>query len=102
MSETMLNDCLAIAAFLFTLGLVGVLVRRNLLYVLMSIEVMLNAAALSFVAAGARWGGADGQVVFVLVLTVAAAEAAVGLALLLLARGKMDTLNADSLSMLRG
>ena len=59
------------------------LVRRNLIFMLMSIEIMLNAAGLAFVAAGARWGQADGQVMFLFMLTMAAAEVAVGLALIL-------------------
>ena len=102
MNEEMLNESLTIAAFLFALGLVGVLVRRNLLYVILSIEIMLNAAALAFISAGARWATEDGQVVFFFILAVAAAEAAVGLALLLLLLGRTRTLNIDSLSTLRG
>ena len=61
----------------------GVLVRRNILFILLSIEIMLNAAGLAFVAAGARWGQPDGQVMFIFILTMAAAEVSVGLALVL-------------------
>ena len=68
---------LALAAVLFSLGLTGLMIRRNILYVLMSLEIMMNAAALAFVVAGARWGQADGQVMFILVITLAAAEAAI-------------------------
>ena len=64
---------LLLAGILFTLGLVGVLVRRNLLWMLMSLEVMMNAAALAFVVAGSRWVQPDGQIMFILVLTLAAA-----------------------------
>ena len=59
---------------LFALGLAGVLVRRNLIFMLMSIEIMLNAAGLAFVVAGARWGQPDGQVMFLFILAMAAAE----------------------------
>lgn len=65
--------------------------------VLVSVEVMLNAAALAFVAGGARWGAADGQAMFVLVLAVAAAESAVGLAILLKARRRLGTVDGDGL-----
>lgn len=65
---------------MFALGLIGLLVRRNVIFTLMSIEIMLNAAGLAFVAAGARWGQADGQVMFLFVLAMAAAEVSVGLA----------------------
>ncbi len=71
---------LMLAGILFSLGLLGILVRRDILFVLMSIEVMMNAAALAFISAGSRWGQADGQVMFILILTLAAAEASVGLA----------------------
>ncbi len=76
-----LEHSLLAAAVLFALGLVGVLVRRNTVFVLMSIEIMLNAAGLAFVAAGARWGQPDGQIMFILILSMAAAEVSVGLAL---------------------
>jgi NADH-quinone oxidoreductase subunit K len=72
---------LLIAGILFTLGLVGLLVRRNLLFMLMSLEIMMNAAAFAFVSAGARWMQPDGQVMFIFILTVAAAEVSVALAL---------------------
>src|SRR5690606_18417252 len=78
-----LEHGLALAAVLFSLGLTGLMIRRNILYVLMSLEIMMNAAALAFVVAGARWGQADGQVMFILVITLAAAEASIGLAILL-------------------
>jgi NADH-quinone oxidoreductase subunit K len=93
---------LLLAAVLFALGLAGLLARRNLLFVLMSIEVMLNAAGLAFVAAGARWGQPDGQVMFVFVLAVAAAEVSVGLALLLRLYRERESLDADDASAMRG
>jgi NADH-quinone oxidoreductase subunit K len=93
---------LILAAVLFCLGLAGLLVRRNLMFVLMSIEVMLNAAGVAFVAAGSRWAAADGQVMFVFILTMAAAEVAIGLALLLQFRDRSPVLDADQASQMRG
>lgn len=97
-----LDHALFLAAVLFALGLVGLLVRRNLLFILMSVEILLNAAGLAFVVAGARWGAPDGQVVFVLILAVAAAEVAVGLALALRLRDARKTLDVDAARELRG
>jgi NADH-quinone oxidoreductase subunit K len=91
-----IEHVLLLAAALFGLGLVGLLVRRNLLFMLISIEVMLNAAGLAFVAAGARWSAADGQVMFLFVLTMAAAEVSVGLALVLLYNKHFKTLDSDA------
>ena len=88
---------LLLAGVLFTLGTIGVIVRRNLLFVLLCIEVMLNAAGLAFIVAGARWGQPDGQVMFIFLLSMAAAEVAVGLALLLLHFGRRRSLDADAL-----
>ena len=91
-----------LAGILFSLGLLGVLVRRNLLFVLMSIEIMINAAALAFVAAGSRWGQPDGQVMFLMVLTLAAAETSVGLAMLLQLYRRFRTLDTDAAGEMRG
>jgi NADH-quinone oxidoreductase subunit K len=74
---------LIFAGLLFAIGLTGVLVRRDMIFMLLSMEIMLNASGLAFVVAGAHWGQADGQVMFMFILAVAAAEVAVGLALLL-------------------
>lgn len=93
---------LILAASLFALGLAGVLMRRNLLFILMSIEIMLNASGLAFVLAGSRWGQPDGQVMFIFILTMAAAEVSVGLALLLLLYHRFRTLDADAASRMRG
>jgi NADH-quinone oxidoreductase subunit K len=87
---------------LFALGLVGLLVRRNVIFMLMSIEVMLNAAGLAFVVAGARWRQVDGQVMFMFILAMAAAEVAIGLALVLQMSHRFTTLDADAASDLRG
>jgi NADH-quinone oxidoreductase subunit K len=102
MSGLLLDQGLLIACVLFALGVVGLLVRRNLALMLMSIEIMLNAAGLAFVLAGARWGGADGQVMFLFILTMAAAEVAVGLALIVQIDRRAHTIDADALSGMRG
>lgn len=91
-----------LAAILFALGLVGVLVRRNVIFILLSIEIMLNAAGLAFVAAGSYWGQADGQVMFIFILTMAAAEVSVGLALVLQLAHRFKTLDIDAASNMRG
>jgi NADH-quinone oxidoreductase subunit K len=93
---------LLLAAALFALGLLGLLLRRNVLFVLMSLEVMLNAAALAFIAAASRWSQPDGQVMFVLIVTLAASEAAVGLALVLQVYRRYVTLDTDTLSGMKG
>ncbi len=93
---------LIVAGILFTLGLIGVLARRNIIFVLMSIEVMLNAAGLAFVVAGSRWGQPDGQVMFLFILAMAAAEVSVGLALVLQIYHHFKTLDTDAASRMRG
>ena len=90
------------AAILFVLGLVGVLVRRNILFILLSIEIMLNAAGLAFIIAGSKWNQPDGQVMYFFILTMAAAEVAVGLAIVLLMYHKFNTVDVDSASRMRG
>ncbi len=93
---------LILAAILFALGFTGVLVRRNIVFMLMSVEVMLNAVGLAFVVAGARWGQVDGQVMFIFILTMAAAEVSVGLALVLQLYHNFKTLDADAASSMKG
>jgi NADH-quinone oxidoreductase subunit K len=93
---------LLLAGVLFALGLIGLLVRRNVIFMLMSIEIMLNAAGLAFVVAGSRWGQADGQVMFMFILAMAAAEVAVGLALILQMSHRFKTLDVDMASRMRG
>src|SRR3990172_84674 len=93
---------LILAAILFSLGLIGVLVRRNIVFMLMSVEIMLNAVGLAFVVAGARWGQVDGQVMFIFILTMAAAEVSVGLALVLQLYHRFRTLDADAASTMKG
>jgi NADH-quinone oxidoreductase subunit K len=93
---------LILAAVLFSLGLAGVLVRRNIVFMLMSLEIMLNAAGLAFVVAGARWGQVDGQVMFLFILTMAAAEVSVGLALVLNLYRQRRSLDARDASAMKG
>ncbi len=93
---------LALAGVLFSLGLAGVLIRRNLLFILMSIEIMMNSAGLAFVVAGSRWHQPDGQIMFIFVLTLAAAEAAIGLALVLQLYHRYHSLDVDAASEMRG
>lgn len=93
---------LILAGILFSLGLAGVIIRRNIIFILLSIEIMLNAAGLAFVVAGSRWGQADGQIIFIFILAMAAAEVSVGLALLLQLHHKFKTLDSDAASRMRG
>jgi NADH-quinone oxidoreductase subunit K len=97
-----LEHGLILATILFLLGLVGVLTRRNLIFVLMSLEIMLNAAGLAFVVGASRWGEADGQVMFLMILSLAAAEVAIGLGLVLQLFNKYKTLDLDTLNKMRG
>ena len=97
-----LEHLLILAGVLFAIGLTGVLVRRNIIFLLISLEIMMNACGLAFVAAGARWAEADGQIMYMLVLSLAAAEVAVGLGLALQLERRFDNLDIDAASELRG
>jgi len=96
MASIPLAHGLFLAGVLFALGLLGVLVRRNIIFLLFSIEIMLNAAGLAFVVAGSRWQQPDGQVMFFFMLTLAAAEVSVGLALVLRLYHQFKTLDVDA------
>ena len=102
MATIPMTQALILAGILFFLGLAGVLMRRNLVFILLSIEIMLNAAGLAFVAAGSRWEQADGQVMFIFILTMAAAEVSVGLALVLQIHRDFKTLDADAVNRMKG
>jgi len=91
-----------LAAVLFCIGIVGVLVRRSALVIFMSIEVMLNAVNLSFVAFSKQLGQMDGQIFVFFVMSVAAAEVAVGLAILVAIFRSRETANADDVHLLKG
>lgn len=97
-----LTHGLILAAILFVLGLTGLVIRRNLLFMLIGLEIMINASALAFVVAGSYWGQTDGQVMYILAISLAAAEASIGLALLLQLHRRRQNLNIDSVSELRG
>ena len=102
MAAIPLEHGLYLAAILFSIGLIGVLVRRNLMFILMSLEIMLNATGLAFIVAGSLWGQADGQIMFILILTLAAAEVGVGLGLVIQIYRRFRTLDADILSEMKG
>jgi NADH-quinone oxidoreductase subunit K len=80
----------------------GLLVRRDVLFMLIAVEIMLNAAGLAFIVAGSHWGQAAGQVMFMFILAMAAAEVAVGLALILQMSQQLKTLDIDAASSMRG
>ncbi|MCO4292651.1 NADH-quinone oxidoreductase subunit NuoK [Solitalea sp. MAHUQ-68] len=91
-----------LAAILFALGAMGVVIRRNILFMLIAVEIMLNSAGLAFIAAGAKWAQADGQIMFLFILSMAAAEVSVGLALIMQIFHQHKTLDVDELEQLRG
>ena len=97
-----MQDVLYLAVTLFTLGLIGLLTRRNLIFTLLCVEIMLNASGLAFVAGSYQWGRPDGQVMFVFILAMAAAEVSVGLALLLQFHRREPTLDSDAASQMKG
>jgi len=96
------SHVLAVAAILIAIGTFGVLLRRNLVFMLMALEVALNGAALAFIGAAARWESVDGQVFVLFIMVMAAAEVAVGLALILQIYRRASTLDADVLDTLQG
>ena len=96
-----LNDYLILSAILFAIGTAGVLIRRNIITILLSVEIMLNAVNLSFVAFGRALGAADGQIIVFFVMTVAAAEAAVGLAIVIALFRHRESLNPATFTALK-
>ena len=98
----MTNEYIVLSAILFTIGCVGVLTRRNAIVVFMCVELMLNAVNLSFVALSKLHGGALGQVFVVFVMTVAAAEAAVGLAIVIAVYRHFGTVDLANINLLKG
>lgn len=92
---------IGLSAVLFSIGVAGVLLRRNAIVIFLSIELMLNAANLAFVAFARQLHSIDGQVIVFFVMTVAAAEAAVGLAIIIAVFRHRQTVNADELRLLR-
>jgi NADH-quinone oxidoreductase subunit K len=99
--EPTLNSYLILSAILFSIGTAGVFLRRNLITILLSVEVMLNAVNLMFVAVDRFLGSIDGQIIVFFVMTVAAAEAAVGLAIIIALFRHRETLNPDDFTSLK-
>ncbi|TPE43006.1 NADH-quinone oxidoreductase subunit NuoK [Pontibacter mangrovi] len=97
-----MEAALLLAGVLFMLGLISVLIRRNVIFMLISVEIMLNAAGLAFIVAGSKWVQPDGQVMFIFILTMAAAEVSVGLALILQIYHQLKTLDSDAASFMKG
>ena len=102
MTHIPMEHGLLLAALLFSLGFIGLLIRRNILFVLMCLEIMLNATGLAFVVASSRWHQPDGQIMFLMILTLAAAEVSIGLALIIQLYKRYQTLDMDILSQLKG
>jgi NADH-quinone oxidoreductase subunit K len=96
-----LSHYLIVSAVLFAIGTAGVFLRRNLITILLSVEIMLNAVNLSFVAFGRQLGSLDGQIIVFFVMTVAAAEAAVGLAIVIGLYRHRESLNPDAFASLK-
>jgi NADH-quinone oxidoreductase subunit K len=102
MVEVTIDWYVALSVILFVIGAMGVLLRRNAIIIFMSVELMLNAANLVFVAFARQWGNLDGQVIVFFVLTVAAAEVAVGLALIVAIFRSKNTISINDLNLLKG
>jgi len=96
-----LDQALVLAAFLFAIGLTGVLVRRNIIFILISLEIMLNATGIAFIAAGSQWNQADGQIMFLAVVTLGAAEVAMALGLILLLFKRFRNIDIENINKLR-
>ena len=92
---------LVASAMLFCIGLIGIMIRRNVLMILLCIEIMFNAANLAFVAYARAWGDVGGQLIVFFIITVAAAEVTVGLAIAILLSRRLKTLNVDEVSLLK-
>lgn len=93
---------LMLAGLLFILGMLGVIIRKNVIFMLLSVEIMLNSAGLVFIVAGSEWAQPDGQVMFIFILAMAAAEVSVGLALILQIYHQHKSLDIDKLKEMRG
>jgi NADH-quinone oxidoreductase subunit K len=102
MADVNMMTGLIVAGILFIIGLVGVLARRDIIFVLLSIEIMLNACGLAFIVVGSALNQPDGQVMYFFILSVAAAEMAIGLGLILNFYHKYKTLDTNALNRMRG
>lgn len=101
MTNIPLEYGLLVAGILFFLGFLGLMVRRNIIFMLMAVEIMLNAAGLAFIIAGSYWMQPDGQVMFIFILTMAAAEVSVGLALIIRVFKHYRTLDTDQMNKMK-
>ncbi len=101
MPPVTVHTVLIVSAILFVLGLIGVIIRKNVIFMLIAVEIMLNAAGLAFVAAGAKWQQADGQVMFLFILAMAAAEVSIGLALVMQIYHQHKTLDVEKITALK-
>jgi len=97
-----ISHYLVLSSLLFLIGIMGVLIRRNALIIFMSIELMLNAVNLSFVAFSRLWNASDGQLFVMFILTVAAAEVAVGLAIIIALFRQKDSVDVDEVNLMKG
>lgn len=97
-----IHHYLYVSAILFGIGIFGVLMRKNLIHILLSVEIMLNASNLSFVAGSRAWSALDGQVIALFVIAIAASEVAVGLAIAILLFRELKTLNPNHTNFLKG
>ena len=102
MNAFSINMVMILAAILFMLGIAGVIIRKNIIFMLLSVEIMLNASGLAFIAAGAKWAQPDGQIMFIFILAMAAAEVSVGLALILQVYHQHQSLDIDNLKEMNG
>ncbi|QIQ41765.1 MAG: NADH-quinone oxidoreductase subunit NuoK [Buchnera aphidicola (Microlophium carnosum)] len=93
---------LFLSLILFILGLTSLIVRRNILFILISLEIMMNAAGLALIVVGSYWNQVDGQIMYIFAITLAASEASIALALLLQLYRNKKTLNIDILSEMNG
>lgn len=96
-----LNYYLVLSAVIFAIGVTGVIIRRNIIVILMSVELMLNAVNLTFIAFSRSLGSMDGQVIVIFVMTVAAAEAVVGLAIIISVFRHRQTLDPQEMQLLK-
>jgi NADH-quinone oxidoreductase subunit K len=101
-SSISIDMVVLLAGLLFALGIAGVIIRKNIIFMLLSVEIMLNSAGLAFIAAGSRWGQPDGQVMFIFILAMAAAEVSIGLALILQIYHQHKSLDIDKLKEMNG
>ena len=102
MSEVQVTSGLLLAGILFMLGMIGVLIRRNIIFMLVCVEIMLNAAGMAFVIASAKWHQTDGQIMYLFILAMTAAEVSIALALVLQMNHQHKTLDVDSIREMKG